>query len=80
MRDIFNEINRMYFLKISKRVTPYLYNMAIGLQQQPLCFLSNSFPLLTFYDPVYADFPNFNHIEKHETLFDYFISLRNLGQ
>ena len=54
--------------------------MAIGLQEQPLYFLSNSFPLLTFYDPVYADFPNFNHIEKHETLFDYFISLRNLGQ
>ena len=54
--------------------------MAIGLQEQPLYFLSNSFPLLTFYDPVYADFPNFNHIKKRETLFDYFISLRNLGQ
>ena len=64
------------FLKL-----PYcLCIMAIGLQEQPLYFLSNSFPLLTFYDPVYADFPNFNHIKKRETLFDYFISLRNLGQ
>ena len=61
-------------------VTTYLYIMAIRLQEQPLCFLSNSFPLLTFYDPVYADFPNFSHIKKRETLFDYFISLRNLGQ
>ena len=61
-------------------VTTHLYIMAIRLQEQPLCFLSNSFPLLTFYDPVYADFPNFNHIKKRETLFDYFISLRNLGQ
>ena len=61
-------------------VTTHLYIMAIRLQEQPLCFLSHSFPLLTFYDPLYADFPNFNHIKKRETLFDYFISLRNLGQ
>ena len=71
---------KLPYLEISKRVTIYLYIMAIRLQEQPLCFLSNSFPLLTFYDPVYADFPNFNHIKRRKTLFDCFISLRNLGQ
>ena len=68
MKDIYNE----KFLTISKRITTYLYIMAIRLQEQPLCFLSNSFPLLTFYDPVYADFSNFNHIKKSETLFRLF--------
>ena len=77
MKDIFF---KLLYVGRFKRVTTCFYIMAIGLQEQPLYFLSNSFPLLTFYDPVYADFPNFNHIKKRETLFDYFISLRNLGQ